>query len=541
MSVARARFGAALLVLASVSGEGCSAPDVQFEVDLPRAISGDAKWIEVAAFSGRCPSPTLLAGGLPATGMSRRVVFPADGRPLAIGKLPAGAYGFAAVARGADCGVLASGCNVVDVTKARDVHVVTTAVAPDPSTTCTQGSVCNDARCVPPSGVDDPSYGAGCTMQLVGAGPFASALGSDEVQVSVPSVVPMGDGFVAAYTEFSQVDATMRLTLFPIDHNGGALALPAPSAIDGHCKGKYGDDATGLAPGLAIVSRPPCPSKSGLELFPLSAAGTATGRNLLLATSPPGPTVLLSTHSLASLKASTWAMTYRVDGSSAVATTNGVTALAAKTFGKPLDTAVRIVRSSGVQVVEAEGPGVPASPDAGAPAGTFARVHLLAAAADPTTLSPTPDDQIAATMGTVAALGTRAFVITDGAGKGFDLAIRAYDFGTKGAPLDLGFGVSPGTGPLLSLDAAVQGDRLFVVATRSRVIAIEVVDRASTIAPSFLREVSLADDLRIPQTYIDGSVSVATTSTRVAVAWSYRKSILSFGDPVGGYAVFACR
>lgn len=529
----------ALLALVVGEGNGCSTPDVQFEVDLPRAIAGDAKWIEVAAFADRCPPSAQLAGGLPAVGMSRRVAFPAGGPALAMGKLASGSYGFAAVARGADCGVLAAGCTVVDVTRARDVHVVTSAVAANPSTVCEQGSVCNDARCVPPSGVDDPSFGAGCTMQLVGAGPFANALQLDSLQVSMPAVIAAGDGFVAGYTELSQIDGTMRLTLFPIDHNGAALPLPQPETIDGRCMGSFGADATGLAPGLAVLSRPACASKSGIELFPLSADGATTARNIVLAGQAPGPELLLSTRAVASIKASSWVIALRSNGASALEVSDGVTITGSKQFGKPADTAARIARSSGVQVVEAEGPGVSVG-DAGAPMGSQARVYLSSAAGDPLAIS-TPDDQLPATLGAVAALGTRAFVLTDGAGKGLDVVARAYDFGGKGAPLDFGFGLSTGSGPVLALDATASTDRLFVVASRAHAIALEVVDHATSASPAFLREVALADDLRIPQAYVDGSVSIAATPTRVAVVWSNRKALLPFGEPVGGYAVFACR
>ena len=133
-------------------------------------------------------------------------------------------------------------------------------------------------------------------------------------------------------------------------------------------------------------------------------------------------------------------------------------------------------------------------------------------------------------------------MITDGGAKtATDLITRAYDFGAKGAPLDLGFGLSNGAGPVLSLDAVGANDRLFVVAARAKTIVIEVLDRATSSSPLFLREVVLPDDLRIPQAYVDGSVSVAASKTRVAVAWSNRRSLLPYGEPVGGYAVFACR
>ncbi len=527
------------LVFGIVGAQACATPSVQFEVDLPRAISAEVKWVEVGAFAGRCPTGEQLLGGLPQVGASKRVAFAAGSPAPSIGALGSGSYGFAAVGRGADCGVLSAGCTVVDVTTARDVHVVTQAVAANPATACSSGSVCNDARCVPPVGVDDPSFGANCSMQLVGAGPFANALELDSLQVSMPAVIPAGDGFVIGYTEFSQLDGTMQLTLLPISQDGAALPPPPPEAITGHCKGAFGDDATALAPGLGVVSRPPCATKSGVDLFPLSAAGAATARNIVLAPQPPGPNMLLSTRALASVNANLWILALRVDGTSAIELSNGVTVSASKSFGKPGDTGVHVARSSGVQIVSVDGPGVNLG-DAGVPSGAQSRVHLTASMGDPIGLT-TPDDQLPANLSAVAALGTRAFVITDGGGKSTDLVTRAYDFGAKGAPLDLGFGLSNGTGAVLSIDAIGGSDRLFVTAARARAIVIEVLDRATSSTPAFLREVVLADDLRIPQAYVDGSVSVAVTKTRVAVAWSNRRGLLPFGEPSGGYAVFACR
>lgn len=522
-----------------IGGQACATPSVQFEVDLPQAISADVKWVEVAAFAGRCPTGEQLVGGLPQIGASKRVAFAAGSPAPSIGALGSGAYGFAAVARGADCGVLSAGCTVVDVTTARDVHVVTRAVATNPATACRSNEVCSGARCVPPVGVDDPSFGANCSMQLVGAGPFANAQEVEQLQVSMPTVIPAGDGFVIGYTEFSQLDGTMQLTLLPISQDGAVLPLPSPTAINGHCKGAFGDDATALAPGLAVVSRPPCASKSGVELFPLSSTGAVTARNMVLAPQPPGPAMQLSTRSLASVNATLWVLALRVDGTSVLELSNGATVSASKSFGKPSDTGVHVARSSGVQIVSVDGAGVNLG-DAGVPSGSQARVHLTASMGDPIGLT-TPDDQLPANLSAVAALGTRAFVITDGGGKSTDLVMRAYDFGVKDAPLDIGFGLANGTGPVLSLDAIGGSDRLFVTAARARTIVIEVLDHATSSTPAFLREVVLSDDLRIPQAYVDGSVAIAVTKSRVAVAWSNRRALLPFGEPAGSYAVFACR
>ena len=64
------------------------------------------------------------------------------------GGLDSGSYAFAAVARGEDCGVLASACTEVDVSDTRTVALPMVATA-TPSGACSAGAVCRAARCVP--------------------------------------------------------------------------------------------------------------------------------------------------------------------------------------------------------------------------------------------------------------------------------------------------------------------------------------------------------------------------------------------------------
>jgi hypothetical protein len=145
-------------------------------------------------------------------------------------------------------------------------------------------------------------------------------------------------------------------------------------------------------------------------------------------------------------------------------------------------------------------------------------------------------------VSTVAATGARAMLVTDGAFAGSDLSIRSYDLANPAARVDAMIGVPGGTGPLLALDAVALGDRLFIVAARSHAVtAIAVGGALSTLDAFRARAVPLADDLRVPGTYVDGAVSIAATSARVAVVWSSRKDPMTQNDVIGGYAVFACR
>ena len=85
--------------------------------------TGEGFITEVGAFrdaSCTAVSP-MLADGIPQTA-SGRVAFRRDARSTPVfGDLDRGKYAFAAVARAADCGVLATACSEVDVASADSV------------------------------------------------------------------------------------------------------------------------------------------------------------------------------------------------------------------------------------------------------------------------------------------------------------------------------------------------------------------------------------------------------------------------------------
>src|ERR1700722_5321444 len=118
-------------------------PNVTFDLDVPSSISSRAAWIELGAFSqGVCPTARDLAGGIAQAGPSARVVFPVgEMAPPSFGDLPKASYGFAAVARAADCSVIGEGCSVVDVDSARSISITLTPI-PSPAGACEPGNAC---------------------------------------------------------------------------------------------------------------------------------------------------------------------------------------------------------------------------------------------------------------------------------------------------------------------------------------------------------------------------------------------------------------
>src|SRR5262249_43403033 len=157
----------------------------------------------IGVLDGACPGAAQLAGGLPRTGTITRVAFPkGDTTPPAIGDLSRASYAFAAVARDRNCGVLATGCSVVDLTKSKDITIKLAATS-HPAGSCVSGETCAEAQCVPTVGTPDTTLGVGCSMQLVGAGPLGDPLvaGGGDV-VSAPALVATEKGFLLAYREY---------------------------------------------------------------------------------------------------------------------------------------------------------------------------------------------------------------------------------------------------------------------------------------------------------------------------------------------------
>ncbi len=525
-------------------GFACNPPGVSMTLDLPSGVT--PTWIEVGAFPNACPSPDEIAGGLPPSGLAARVAYPASS-PVPFGLLDTGKYGFAAVARRDDCGVIAAGCSNANVANARAIDIPLAATSDADASACTEGLVCDNARCVPPSSGDDPNAGAGCSMVLVGAGPLPDALDGGPY-VTAPAIAALANGgFLIAYGEYLDSDGTYRVTTQPIDSGAGALA-PNQQVLDGHCANQTSIDAAGLvmgaSSGLVVLTRPACSSnpdgggtqQSGFELLPLDGSGAIVKRNLFL--NPTAPPITLSTHSLAAAAApNRFLLAANVSGDATLLSTDtaNVSAQTTTAFGTPEDTAARVVRTSDALAVEVDGPSVA---DAGI-TGAVARVYLASAATDPASLGA-PIDQVSASITALGVLGSRAFLVLNGPGKGEDVSVLGYDLGKSGVQVSAGFS-SLKSSTIFSLDAAAAQNRFFAALEEQDSIEIAVLDGASSTSPELLRRVDLATDIRIPKSAHDGPIAIAATDTSVAITWVEHKGALPDGDPIGGYAVFACR
>lgn len=556
--------------LTAVLDSACSRkPELAFELVVPRGTPEPAEWVEIGVFRAGCPAPAQLGGGIPPGGAVARVAFRVgDKAPPALGDLPRASYAFAAVARSESCAVVATGCSAIDVGDTDTIRVELQATTA-PLGACALGAVCQTGRCVPGNDIRDPSVGAGCSMQLLGAGPLANPLpvGGGNIDVSAPAVTATPTGFLIAYREQSSTQGVARLTMIPVDEGGGARS-PVHETLLARCASPDDDDSTSITfrgdTGLVAVARPSCGTQTpGLNSFAVAADGVileggrgtdgfpnlrrlALTRGRSLAADPDSDGYLLA------LLQDNQASLGRVKGVSFDGAVGDF-------GGAPPMTGAQVVTTDKVVALLAQGQGStpinpdPPADDAGAGDGgrdggttprrdagsSGATLRLQMAAAGTNLANLPPPTEFDGSWGTLGVEGTTAVVVSDGTGVGRPLAFRIYTLG-KDIPYVDGY-APEGIGKVLFADVAVRQNRMFFAVEQPGSINVVAYSGFAT-TPALLREVILSQDPRVPSisTVRDGHVAVAASDTRVAVAWTTAKN-LTENDATGGYAVFACR
>jgi len=518
------------IVALLAAGARCQGnPSVSFEILLPSSVADQAQWMEIGVLPGACLSSAQLGGGVPTSGTVARVAFQkGDTDPPAVGDLAKASYGFAAAARGADCSVLATGCSLVDVTHARDVSIPLTATT-TPVGACSAGETCDTGRCIPSLAPGAPSLGAGCSMQLVGAGPLGDPLelsGSDVA--SAPAVAVTESGFLVGYREYDPGAGVARVTAAAVDAGGG-ITIGAPATLPSQCPSQDESDALGLAylggAGVIVSARPACSGQAGagMDLLAVDPEGNV---QMTSSFQPTAAAVTLSNAHAAALTAAGAGWIALVDqGAASVVGLSGLT-----TQGKPLP----FVTGPGQVLAEVAATDRMVALLAGD--GSTLRLQLGAGPSDAGVPYAT-----AGTWGAVAAQNARAYVLGDGGGgsSGGPLVFQAYDLGGSAVSFSGSF-TPPGQGAAVRGDVALQGDRVAFAVEQPGSISVVVYDHAST-TPTSLRSVLLSDDPRVPaQTNVrDGRLAIAMSDTRLLVAW-LTATDLGPDDPVGGYALYAC-
>jgi hypothetical protein len=521
-------FPVALALLA----HACGPPSATFELDVPSAVASQAAWYEVGVFPSGCPSGALLLGGIPTQGTLGRLAFPASSAsPPGLGDLPNQTYGLAAVARAADCSVIATGCTALGLSSTSTLTISLAAVSGAPLGACSPGTACEEAVCLPSA--DSSVLGAGCSLALVGAGPLEDPFVPGGTSVSPPAIAATPSGFLIAYREFADGQGG-RLTLLPINPSGG-VGAPVQQSLDGTCTPT---DGVGLAfsgtKGLVAISTPSCGGTTGaLSLMSVNAAGHVSGTS-----SSAGNVTLGQAHALAATPASLLlAYTDQATHATSVATVkNAAIAMSpvpARFGGLAAETEGLIIAAdlgAGFLATGTASPDAGMTPDAAA---TFATEAADAA------VSPVPAGYLfPGAWASAGGVGSRIIVATSDPMPGQSIVWYAFDIGSVGPIMSASFGLAS-KAPVAFADVALHQDHAFFAAQAGHSISLFVFDNASTV-PVMLREVPFASLPMIPVGALqNGLVAVAASDTRVAVVWA-TESTLEPNDAVGGYAVFAC-
>jgi len=538
---------------------------VKLEITVPSEAVKSAFWFEVGAFKdASCTglSP-MLAAGVP-EGATTRVAFKRDDASSPrVGDLPRGPFAFGAVAKDEECGILATGCVEVDLA---DSDTVTVAMEPTENATgkCGVGSSCQAARCVPSNNNNDPNVGAGCSLELLGAGPLANPVGGGGTMVSAPAVAATPTGFVIVYREVDPNGAVARVTVLPVDFGGGALS-PARPQLSGRCATSQETDGVGLvmsaadgAKGQIVLARSACGAKPGLEVLSFTTSPeVAIDTNFRTTDSDNVSKILLSGGHVAAARTTGDIIAYVTDGQSAMATvTPGVgVQIPRGTFGfQGGATGSWIASSDRVLAVLSSGNGGGGA-DAGADSGSSDSEPTLSLLMAPVgtaldafvaaTGKPRPPVTFPGEWGAVAARGTRVITLSDGTGPGRSATYRTWDIDRTEPAETSGFSVDD-SAKITAGDVVIVGDRAYFAALTAGSVSLHVYSNAST-TPVPLREVIFSKVPRIPtvSTIRDGRVAIAATEGsekapgRVAVAWT-SATVLNPNDATGGYAVFGC-
>lgn len=540
-------------------------PDISFQIAVPKALVSQTTWFEIAAYKdASCTAlKPKLANGTP-DGATKRVAFRRDAKTTPkVGDMPSGKYAFAAVAKGDDCAVLATGCVEAEVPSTDSVAVSMSALD-EPTGACGTGASCQAARCVPANDNANPSVGAGCSLELLGSGPLANPVGGGNTMVSAPAIAATPSGFVVVYREIDPNGASARVTILPIDPAGGA-SDPQRPLLSGRCADSQETDGVGLLmngnEGQLVLARSACDANPGLELLEFASNPQIEVKPNFFSSDSPAPNVLSLSmgHVAADLGNGTGAIAFIEAGQARVATIQPELGIVAPngSFGGTKDmTGAWVGASDGVLALLAAGPPQAATPtpDGGADASTtpnepetgpMLRLFL----APPSTAldqfdaatgkSPRPRISFPGTWGAMAARGTRVIVASDGSGPGRSVSYRTFDVDSTDAKEVGGFSMDT-SGEVTGGDVYIESDRVFFAVIRQGAIELHAFANAST-SPTPLRTLVFAKEPRIAALNIirDGRVAVAATETRVAVAWT-TASVLKNDDTTGGYAVFAC-
>ncbi len=550
-----------VLVLA-FGGVCCGTPNVGLSLTLAQSVAAKAAWYEVGAYrDASCgPITNLLGNGVPEGWTARLAFEPGDANPPSFGEIPNASYAFAAVARNAKCGIIAQGCKVLDV--GNTSQVIIPLDANDTATgECPNGTTCQAGSCIPANDNRDPSIGADCSLELLGAGPLATPLTSSGTVVSAPAIGLTSTGFVIAYREVDANGSSARVTVLPLDSSGGALT-PIQPGLPQPCAASAETDGVGMIvladQPLLALAKAPCGDSPQLQLLDFRRSPP----KFIVSTQDNARRVTLGASRSATAlpgNASPNIVVYTSGGVGNIALMSpdtGIVAVNGKvgTFGGVSVTDSWVAGNEKVLALLAVGGGDPNATvnDAGVDSGlandpsntptSTLRLLILPSntAVDSITSPSTPRAPVtfSGIWGSIAASGSRVVVLSDGTG-GRSATYRAFDQGND-TPQDInGFSVE-GDSKVTTGDVAIANNRAYFATLQAGGISLNVYANATTTLTP-LRTSLFSRETRISAINLvrDGRVSVAASDSRVAVVWTTGQKLIA-NDVTGGYAVFAC-
>lgn len=526
-----------MLTGVAVFGSACEATrDVGLTIGLPSAIRETTAWFEVGAFkNAKCSAvEPMLGNGIPEGAAARLAFQPKEGAPASFGDIPNASYAFAAVARSSDCSVLARGCVDAEVDDIDTVRIVLNP-SDGESGKCPAGASCLAGRCAPANRNDDPSVGANCSLELVGSGPLTTPAGPGSV-ISAPAIAATPTGFFIAYREVSGNGA--NINILPIDFAGGA-APPLRPRLQNPCLTSDETDGVGLVfdgdDGMVALAKSPCGAAPELQLLNFTSKLTV-GRLLVSAPTTGQRVTMGAAHPAAVRRGKSHVVVYSEQGTAKIAALDKDRGIVGPngTFGGTQDVTDAWVATSASALALLA-----------ARSGTLALlvtdVNREITEFDAANGTPNAPFEFPGAWGSLAAVGGRVIVLSDGDGPGRSVSYRTFDLNRpEPGPVETnGFSIE-GSGKVTAGDVALVGDRAYFAVLRRGAVALHVYDHATT-KPQPLHSVSFAHEARISgvNTVQDGRVAVAANESRVAVVWTTNK-VLQRNDTTGWYAVFAC-
>jgi hypothetical protein len=305
----RAGSIALVLILGFVFSSSCAKKrDVSIELldacaSQGKGFKDQAAYVQFAVYPDGCPSPDVLVAGDTSSARFTATVKSSANLPD-VGDLPKSSFGFAVILRDTKCTVIGYGCTKADLSSISGIRIAACdwqddSDPADPKCSCTPlkggGCIppqqCNSGKCSNTPVAD----AGGCSLIVEKAGKLPDPVAAT-ARVTGPGIVATDDGFVLGYRD--QDGATLRAVIAYLT-DGGTLAPPAVFDLGG-CANKEPTDGVGLAyeggAGLMTTSLPDCGKGAGAVFIPFDskgnegqqAAGPRNGAFLELDVAPQG-------------------------------------------------------------------------------------------------------------------------------------------------------------------------------------------------------------------------------------------------------------